>query len=271
MTFTLSASIVSRNRQLRFAVQIALGFRWGLFFLRRKPLMVRGVQHFKNKYKPGIRPVSQREITSVRHWQSPGRQAGKGWREHHFWGGGRDAEVLYAVICAECFCLRLFRWNSAWLEACTGMAGWPRGHPWAHKGHACPHIVFAVVAFLPALRRTRGSPGGAHLPEGIKLPRLKLFKFTLWHFETFFIIIYLFFQTRALFPLPGSRAGEFIFPVPNRSQRHPAGAERGSKGETEPSSIGNQQWDALEKLPGRIRMVALSCKIRWFKVSLSSC
>lgn len=82
MTFTLSASIVSRNRRLQFAVQIALGFRWGLFFLRRKPLTLLGVQHFKNKYKPGIRPMSQREITSVRRWQSPGRQAGKGWREH---------------------------------------------------------------------------------------------------------------------------------------------------------------------------------------------
>lgn len=56
--------------------------------------------------------------------------------------------------------------------------GWQAG-PEVTLGLIKDARVFAVVAFLPALRRTRGSPGGAHLPEGIKLPRLKLFKFTL--------------------------------------------------------------------------------------------
>lgn len=64
MTFTLSASIISRNRQPCFAVKIALGFRWGLFFLPRKPFVLLGLQHFENKYKPETRPMSQREIAS---------------------------------------------------------------------------------------------------------------------------------------------------------------------------------------------------------------
>lgn len=52
--------------------------------------------------------------------------------------------------------------------------GWQAGTE-VTLGHACPQIVLAIVAFLPAPRRMRGSPGGAHLPEGIKFPRLKLF------------------------------------------------------------------------------------------------
>lgn len=97
-------------------------------------------------------------------------------------GGGGGGEVgrregcRGAVRCDLCRVLLppVLLIKFLWLMAYTGMAGWHRGHSWAHNVHACPGIICAIAAFLPALRRMRGSPGGAHLPCGIKLPLLKL-------------------------------------------------------------------------------------------------
>lgn len=183
MTFTLSASIISRKRQLCFAVKIALRFRWGLFFLPRKPLVLLGLQHFKNKYKPETRPMSQREITS---WQSPGRLQRAG--EASFGKGCRSAS------CCDS-CLQPSRWNPVCFMACTGVMGWHRGHPWALKAHECPQTV-CDCRISPCPEEGEGllaqcSPAIRH-----NIIPAETLKFTVWHFKTFFFFNYYYFFSR---------------------------------------------------------------------------
>lgn len=115
--------------------------------------------------------------------------------------------------------------------------------------------------------------GDAQLPHGVKLPRLKLLNL---HSDARNSFYYYYFSRHEQFlpphlsPPPRLPSWELILPVPNLSQTR-GSAERGSRGAAEPSPIGKRRWNEPEKLPERIRTVALSCNIRWFKVSLNSC
>lgn len=59
MTFTLSTGIISTSKQLQFMVQIALGFRWGLFLLLRKPLVLLGFKVSKININPEKDPLAK--------------------------------------------------------------------------------------------------------------------------------------------------------------------------------------------------------------------
>ena len=113
------------------------------------------------------------------------------------------------------------------------------GHP---RVMAHPRVLglFSLLSHVPWCHR-----GDAHLPYGVKLPGLKLLNLHSDTRNSFYY--YYFFQTRALSsplppqppPPPRLPSWELILPVPNRSQT-PGSAERGSRGEAEPSPIGKR-------------------------------